>query len=463
MMTDVNVKIYNEIPPSASSGGSDVGSNPMIYSHIEKELLSNPKNIEEVHFALYLFNNRKLYAVLKRLAANCKVTVTSLPLTGYDSRKIKDAQHIYTDIIGSKPKNLNFSLLIFPHMYVWHKAEYAGGTASYSFHIKAGFITYKSGACKLILTSCNMAPGDPYHSETAIVIEDPSCSTPYGKAFKRFFEEIEHLALPWNQYYAEVSNLPKELQQAFDFVFIGKQGLKNWVEEFVDQVFFTGPFIKIKGEGSTHYARKKLVETIRRAENRILVCAQHVHDLAPFNGYTDLTLIAALIEKKVERPAIEVKVLKQVSSAGLADKRRAAFVECHLNYAGVEQRVNKLVHDKFIIADDIVIITTSNFTATQFGWGERAMEYTIKRSFNEVNRVVDKALRLFGHPRDLVSVRPVMSKKRGGRKTKIVKQDIFAEVNGFIIIEDCEVANKLASYFYRLWNHPSSRVIEVPR
>lgn len=459
-VTNVKVRIYNEIP-STSSTGSDVGSNPRIYLHIERELLSSSKDVEEVHFALYLFNNRRLYGVLKRLAASCRVTVTSLPLTGYDRRKIEDAQYIYVDI--ARRKLGNFSLLIFPHMYVWYGAEYAGGSASYSFHIKAGYIMYKNGSCKLILTSCNMAPGDPYHSETAIVIEDPSCNTPYSEAFKKFFEEVERLALPWDQYYAEVSNLPRELQQAFDFVFIGKQGLKDWTEKFVDQAFFTGPFIKIKGEGSTHYARKKLVEIIQKAENRVLVCAQHVHDLAPFNGYTGLTLIGALIEKKRERPNIEVKVLKQVPSRGLADKRRAAFVECHLNYAGIEQKANKLVHDKFIVVDDTVIITTSNFTATQFGWGDRAMEYTVKRDFNEVNKVVDRALKFFGYSKNLVSVRPVMSRKKSEQRTKIIKRDIFAEVNGFIIIEDHEIANKLASYFYRLWNHPSSEVIEIPR
>lgn len=459
--SDMKVRVYSEIPPSTSSTGSDVGSNPKIYEHIKQELLANSENIAEVHLALYLFNNKDLYTVLKRLAERSNVTVISLPLAGYDSRKVMTARAIYADI--AKGGTENFNLLIYPHMYVWYGAEYAEGAASYSFHVKAGYVTYKDGSCKLILTSCNMAPGDPYHSEIAIIIEDDSCCTPYSEAFRMFFNEVEKRSYPWSQYQTKTADLPADLQRAFDFVFIGKHRLTDWTDNFVDHAFFTGPFIKIKGMGSTHYARKKIVEIIKNAERRVLVCAQHVHDLAPFNGYSGSTLISAIIEKKRENPNIDVKVLKQVSSSGLADKRRAAFVECHLNYAGVEQRVNKLVHDKFIIADDTVIITTSNFTATQFGWGERRMEYTVKKKYNQVNQVVNSALSFFNHPVHLVSVRPVRSRRTTEPKTKIVKQDVFAEINGFVIIEEQSLADKLADHFNKLWNHRLSEAIKIPR
>jgi len=457
---DLKVKIYGEVPPLASSEGSSVGSNPKIYNRIKNEILSNVQNIEEAHFALYLFNNIDLLGVLKQVARAGSVTVTSLPLSGYDERKIGRAQKIYDELKGGLE---NFKLLIYPHMYVWYGAEYAGGTPSYSFHVKVGYITYKDGSSKIILTSCNLAPGDPYHSETAVIVDDPSSSTPYSSAFKEFFNQVEQLAIPWSHYSNSVQKLSKQLQLAFDFAFIGKYNLKDWRGRFLDNAFFTGPFITINNMGSTWYARKKIVDLIMSVEKRLLVAAQHIHDIAPFNGYTGETLISAIIEKKGANPSLEVKVLKQVSSKGLADKRRAAFAECHLSYAGIEQKANKLVHDKFVIADDTVLVTTSNFTATQFGWGDHKMEFTIESDYRTVSDVVDVALSLFGHPRDLVTINPSRSRRSMKEKTKVTKLDVFAEVNGFIIIEDESLANALAEYFYKLWNHSLSERVAVPR
>jgi len=464
---DINVKLYTSIPPSADSKGSEFGSNPDIYRAIEKELQLKESDIEEIHLALYLFNNKHLFRTLREIARKSRVVVTSLPLAGYDERKINSAKEIYEKVLELKEHNLNFDLMIYPHMYMWYGAEYAEEGASYSFHVKAGYVLYRDGSCKLILTSCNLSPGDPYHSETAVVIDDLTCSTPYSAAFVEFFKQVEHLAVPWHLYYSSTHNLPKHLQQVFDFTFIGKHGQRNWGESIAEKAFFTGPFIKINGEGSTWYARKRIVELIMSTEKRLLVAAQHIHDIAPFDEYPYKTVIGAIIERKRCKPSLDVKVLKQVPSRGLADKRRAAFVECHLNYAGIEQRANKLVHDKFIVADSTVVITTSNFTATQFGWGEREMAFTVAESTKTVESIVSRAVSLFKYPQNviggLIRVEPVKSRKATSQKVKVVKKDIFAEINGFIVIEDEGLANSLASYFYGLWNHRLSESIEIPR
>jgi len=467
----INARLYTSIPPSADPKGSNYGSNPDIYRAIEKELQARVNDIEEIHLALYLFNNEHLFNVLKNIARKSKVVVTSLPLAGYDKRKIGSATRIYKDAL-SKLNNPNFNLMIYPYMYMWYGAEYAEGGASYGFHVKAGYVLYKDGSCKLILTSCNLSPGDPYHSETAVVIDDSACSTPYGAAFKKFFEQVEQLAILWQSYSKQLvnlssqlnmSNLPEHLQQAFDFAFIGDQGQNNWSASLAGKAFFTGPFITINNMGSTWYARGRIVDLIMSAEKRLLVAAQHIHDIAPFNGYSGETIIGAIIERKRCKPSLEVKVLKQTPSRGLADKRRAAFAECHLNYAGVEQRANKLIHDKFIVADNVVLIATSNFTATQFAWGKRDMKLTVADEYQVVNGVIKMALSLFQHPQGLVSIRHVMSRKLGAKKVEITKKDTFAEVNGFIVIEDERLADELATHFYRLWDHKLSEPIEIPR
>jgi hypothetical protein len=468
MFNDIITRVYTAIPEKAGFTGSDVGSNPEVYYGIEQELKARESDIREIHLALYLFNNLRLYQLIKGLARSRQidVVITSTPLAAYDERKIENARRIYYDVAEfckTPSTRGNFIFLIYPHMYIWHGAEYAEAKASYSFHVKAGYILYKDGSCKLFLTSCNMSPGDPYHSESAVVLEDPSCGSPFSYAFKRFFQELETLAVPWCKYASLIGGLSRELQMVADFVFVGKHGLKDWVEESTNSAFFTGPFIKISGRGSTHFAREKIVETIMEAEKRVLVCGQHVHDIAPFNGYAGPTLIEAIAEKKRNSPDLDVRILKQVSSAGLADKRRAAFAECHLDYAGIKQRVNKLVHDKFIVVDDKVIISTANFTATQFGWGERAMELVVEKGIDHVKTVVNSALQLYGHPQSLVRLNPVRARKTRLQKTKVVKQDVFAEVNAFVIVESAKLAEKFAKHFDNLWKHQLSRDVEILR
>ena len=451
----LNVRVYNRIPRGYSSKGTPYGSNSAIYWDIVQELKRKKEEIEKIRLALYLFNNIHLYRELLGLAKEgVNVTVTSLPLTGYDRRKIEEAQYVYRKVLDEEV----IKLLVFPHMYLWYGAEYAGGRASYSFHVKAGLIKYRDGTSVVFLTSGNLAPGDPTHSETAIFIED-SNSSPYIAAFRLFFDEIEQRAKPWKEYAEQVEGLDHELQQIFDFAFVGGVNLIN---HKITEAFFTAPFINVVGKGSNHYARESIVNLIESAERRVLVCAQHSHDLSPFDNYSGTTIIRALITAKENNPEMDVRVLKQVASSGLADKRRAAFVECHLDHAGVAQRVNKLVHNKFVIADDTVLITTSNFTATQFGWGRRLMEFKTEiKDLSAVEEVVDNACSFFDVPSELV--RPSLTRKvKGKSRVKIVKEDIFSEVNGFVIIENKEVADALAKYFESLWNHGLSSDIVIP-
>jgi hypothetical protein len=454
----VEIRIYGEIPDEYSPQGSDYGSNLKIYHDIINELKEKEELIEELHLALYLFNNLHLLNELIRLASkSVKVVVTSLPLTGYDKRKINAARQVYTAV----PINTSFDLLIFPHMYVWYGAEYAGGGASYSFHVKSGVIKYKDGTAKVFITSGNLAPGDPTHSEVAAFIESDSHS-PYVKPFELFFAEIERRAKPYKDYAHQVGGLSENLQQVFDFAFVGGANPVNYHDNDVSCAFFTSPFINIEGIGSNHYARLRIVKAIKSARRRVLLCAQHVHDIAPFDSFAGETLIKALKGAKASNPSIDVKILKQVSSAGLADKRRAAFVEAHLEYAGIKQRENKFVHDKFIIADDTIIVTTGNLTATQFGWGERQMEFkTGIRDLAKVEEAIKSANFFFGNSPNRVRCR-LIQKRKGKPEVKVIKSDVFSEVNGFVEIRDAELADNLERCFNRLWNHRLSSDIKIP-
>ena len=149
--------------------------------------------------------------------------------------------------------------------------------------------------------------------------------------------------------------------------------------------------------GSNRYASQKIIELLRKAKDKILICSQHFHDAVPFDPNAE-SIVSVLRELKNANPNLEIFVLKQARSVGLADKRREAFVETLFQfYLDVEQRWNRLVHDKFIIVDDKINICTSNYTPTQFAWdNERVMKFKDKEgekhkkidTFSEVNAFV---------------------------------------------------------------------------
>ncbi|MGB9615644.1 MAG: hypothetical protein ACPL3B_09085, partial [Fervidobacterium sp.] len=234
----VEFKIYGRIPDGYSSQGTAYGSNSRIYQDIVDELKQKEESIEEVHLALYLFNNMHLLDELTKLKnRGIKIVVISLPLTGYDKRKIEAAWDVYSAVFRSE-----LELLVYPHMYMWYGAEYAGGGASYSFHVKSGIIKYKDGEAKAFLTSGNLAPGDPTHSETALFIKSELHSQ-FIKPFELFFTEVEQRAKLYKEYSQQVSGLSKQLQQVFDFSFVGNLNPVNYSSNEVAHAFFTSPFI----------------------------------------------------------------------------------------------------------------------------------------------------------------------------------------------------------------------------
>jgi hypothetical protein len=452
------IQIYCRAQSSYDFGGTLYWSNDQIYKDIISELTDRTDNISEVHLALYLFNNNLLYDNLLNIAnGGTKVIVTSLPLMGYNKKKIGEAEKVYKRVIEDK----KIELRIFPHMYKWSGALYAEGGPSYSFHIKAGIISYKDGISKVFLTSGNLAPGDPTHSETAIFLKSPNDS-PIIRSFKLFISQIEDMAEPFKEYTNLIKSYPPELQALFDFCFVGSVNSININPSEAANLFFTAPFMTYGGMGSNHYARERIVDLISSAKRRLLLCAQHSHDVSPFDGYSGKTIINSVVATKKANPGIDVRMLKQVDSSGLSDKRRASFVEAHLDHVGIPQKKNKLVHDKFIVVDDTLIITTANFTATQFGWGNKQMEFDTESSnLDSVQHVITSAEDFFSTPKSCISAR--MTRPRtGAPKANVLKNDIFSEVNAFMVIKNAEATEKLAKYFYVLWNHSLSSDIIIP-
>jgi len=382
------------------------------------DLISELAGAVEVHIAAYLFNSPIYFEALKNLANNgCKIYVTSLPINGYSDKKVpletytekvsgRDmAKHIYEKIYN----NNNMELLIFPHMYMWYGALYAGGGASYSFHVKAVLVKYSNNKYKSILSSGNFMCTDPLHSDNLLVIDD---NHEYNKIFQRFFNDVENIAIPFSNYVERYNSVKND----FDYTFLGNEIDLSCSD--VEKCFFTAPFYNIEGQRSNHYAGKRLVEIIQSAQSRIWICAQHLHDVSTYDGSVENTIVKSIHDLWQSNPSIKLRFLKQVGHSSLSDKRRAAITEILSQFVfKSEQRINKLVHDKFIIIDDTLIVTTSNYTPTQFAAGERKMEMEIDGD-------------------------------------KCVKRDVFSEVNGFVIIPNCpkNLLQDYENHFNLLWN-----------
>jgi phosphatidylserine/phosphatidylglycerophosphate/cardiolipin synthase-like enzyme len=403
-------RVYCELPFKTTLKHAD-GSCPLLLQDLKSEL----KGAKTINAALYLFNNPSLYSFFKNMAASgTDVNVVSLPLRGYTNKKVKieslgktskmiEAEKIYSKVLSEG----HIHLYIFPHMYSWFGALYAGGGPSYSFHVKAFLADFGEKLQKCIISSGNFSTGDPPHSENLLVIENEET---YEKGFNQFFNDLLQRAIPYEKY---LGKGPLD-----DFQFNAKNIMIDIQSDVFSKAFFSSPYYRIDGVGSNHYASQKIIEMLEKAKSRIWICSQHFHDALPFDPDAK-TIVSALKRIKEVNPKLEVLVLKQTTSAGLADKRRAAIVESIFQYyMKVKQRFNRLVHDKFIIVDDDKInVCTSNYTPTQFAWSDK--------------RTVE------------------FKDEKGQKHTKI---DTFSEVNAFAILENVpEVVKQYESHFWRLW------------
>ena len=402
---------YCELPPRTTKKHVD-GSCPRLL----QDLFSELRGAKTINAALYLFNNPRLYSFFEKMAnSGTKVNVISLPLVAYNDKKVKvkdlgntskwaQADKIYSKILSKGC----IDLYIFPHMYVWSGARYAGGGPSYSFHIKAVFADFGKGKQKCVISSGNFATGDPPHSEDLLFVENNQV---YTKAFRRFFKDLLIRSFPYEEYH--------DKNQIDDFLFVAKKTMVNVNRNIFSKAFFTSPFYKIGNMGSNRYASQKIIRLLRKAEERILICSQHFHDISPYDTKA-VSMISALKEIKESNPKIKIYALKQVPSKGwLADKRRAALAEFFFQYQlKAKQRYSRLVHDKFIVVDDDKInVCTSNYTPSQFAWdAEKVMKF---------------------------------KDKKGGISTKV---DTFSEVNAFVILERVpKIVKQYENHFWKLW------------
>jgi hypothetical protein len=411
----MSVRAYCRIPEKKkNTQRSKEGSSPQLLY----DLLSELEGCREIKIAAYLFNNPIYLEKLIQLASEgTAIQITTLPLLGYSNKKLKvdgfeekiSARELAEEAFKQLDKTKGISLSFFPHQYIWYGARYAGGGASYSFHIKAILATSATNKDKCILTSGNFLCTDPYHSDNMLVIEEEE---PYKSTFINFFKDLKKKSIPSSRFYKEFTSYTEEFMVSYS----GEESSLDANKH--RQCFFTAPFINYGEMGSNHFAVNELIKIIMKAKRRIWVCAQHFHDITPFDGERD-SLIGALYRKYQKNKTVKMRFLKQVTYRSLSSKDRAARAEMLFSMVmGAEQRINRLVHDKFIIVDNTLIVSTANYTASQFAYGVRKMDYLDEN------------------------------------KVKHRKVDNFSEVNAFVVLPAANnlILDQYIEHFNNLWD-----------
>lgn len=405
-------RAYFDIP-NVLSGNYSSGSSIKLLNDLVREL----QGAVEIKVSLFLYNNPHLHSFFEGISdQGTHITIYSLPLAGYSTqpvtvyyrnseRNISSSKHEYANKTYDRVKmKKNMNMKIFPHTYLWSKQKYSRGNDLYSLHNKSIMAIFPEDKVKCISSSCNFAFADPKHSENFIVVED--CPNTIAM-FNTYFTLLDQNALP-------IDNYETYSKSNYDCQYIVQP--INVQDSFVC-CYFTAPFIKYNGIGSNNYVQQKIIELLHTAKNRIYVCAQHINDIDSY-GTNKQSIVAKIVKMGSLNENLDIKVLKQTSASHQKQGSRTEKTEIEFGKVkNIQQRRwHPVVHDKFIVVDDTVLVTTANFTPTQFAWQEnRMMEYLINNQSMPI-------------------------------------RNTFSEVNSFHFIRDEEVTNNYNEHFNQLWS-----------
>lgn len=377
-MVHIDVLSANFEIPQTGAAYTDIGSSPNFFKSFTSWLQNNSDKIHTIDISIFLFNNRKFYDVLFELANHgVVVNVYSIPLEGYDRKtaeiidsdtgkslgrhsKYSLAQDVYNEFLQHPHPNMN--LFIFPHTYVRSKnmLRFSRGTLPYSLHIKHFAATLRNGEIVSGLSSSNLAVRDESKIEVAIIAK---LSRAEAHATRDFYVGLRENSIPACQFNPEEN-----------------YHITMRVQPPKSRTMYIAPFYF---ESPVDF-EENLKTMVRNAQDRIIICGQHVcaYDYTIPSRYTNSRsrnrsgksegFLASVLSKI--KAGIDVQILSQTycdqqATHGCREPQNKDafinFVEA-ARHAGCTYYVNEKIHSKFIIIDDITIITTANFTPTQF-------------------------------------------------------------------------------------------------
>ncbi len=359
------------------------GTSPALLRQFMDYLDRNRGRIKSVTLCLYLYNNPKLDLFLKQLAQQgIDVTVISIPLAGYDNQGTSDVYDLdtmrptayrqtkmdYARCIYQQAKQgnyRNFHLCIFPHVYVrsTRMRSFSRGEYPYSLHIKMAYIAFQDKPGTICMSSSNFALRDEVKDDFLLFVEDDrglcQCTEQFLERMKQYAPRIYHFDENGDHLHFRIRKEPPVATR---------------------DLYYLAPFY----DNAQAMAERRLCELIRGARERIYICAQHI---CAYNYRVPMQFsstpmepvhpgfLADVIAKAKE--GLKVSCLSQtfVDAAGntlpgcRAPLNTQAFQEFITKINESENAaydINSSVHSKFLVVDDTVVLTTCNFTPTQF-------------------------------------------------------------------------------------------------
>ena len=402
---------------------NNYGCSPKILQRIMKYFDDNINEIESICISLYLFNNEILFNKLNELAIHgIEVNVISIPLEGYDDSKPKDiyeyetgellykdktkyelAKNIYDKIKNETMSKLN--LYVFPHIYVRSSKmnPFSRGRMPYSMHSKTFYVRMRGNKEAIGLTSSNLAVRDLVKNEVLVIGDGNSFAKEDYSAACQFYIDL-----------IKSSKNIKEFDETHNYSNIME--MKNVL--LSSNSYYIAPFY----DDVQRTVRNRIKEIIDGAKKRIYICAEHICDYETYES-EEYGFLKNVIQKA--RNGIDIRCLSQTfvdENGDNHDQRKPAnirnykiFMKEYIKYPSCKYAVNGNVHSKYIIVDNTLILTTCNFTPTQF---------TYKKDIN-----IERFEKI-----------PGMS-----------YHGTYSEVGCFIVINDATVCNEFVKSFDRIW------------
>lgn len=369
--------MYCKITKNIKNEYTDLGCSPEFATDLINWLNSVESNAEELHIALYLFNNPALWNAIETMAQKgCKVFIYSIPLEGYDndkpisiySEKTKEnlgqktklsfAEQIYQEAKKNRNPNLHFN--IFPHLYLRSPRlkKFSRGLFPYSLHCKTLLLRLRNGESFIGITSSNLAVRDAQKIELGFVSK---LNTAGLTSATNFFEGLKANSIPI-----------LDFDENKDYSHFEIKKSPNTEKS---NLMFIAPFFY----DSANIFEENVETIISKATERIIICAQHVCSYKyKYYNYD--------IKNEETRPGFLTKVLEKASkvptkiiSQTYVDENGQTY-GCRkpenkyqfMNFikearlSGCKYYTNPNIHAKYIVVDNSVLITTCNFTPTSF-------------------------------------------------------------------------------------------------
>lgn len=377
------VNEWGFFPEYASSDKyTSLGCSPELMTRLIDWLHSLKGKAAQIDVALYLFNNRELYKALYDLAeASCRVTVYSIPLEGYDNScpvpiydaetyraigektKYQLANELYSDIIANAPHC--FALRIVPHMYLrsCRVKPFSRGEMPYSLHCKSLLVQNKDGTYYAALTSSNLAVRDASKHEVAFVARLDN------------HEVVSSVDFYEGLYENSIDIRTFDSKKDYSHYRVKKRAIPH-----KSHFMYLAPFY----HDSAKQFGVNVSTIIKNAKKRIIVCAQHIsayeysYERAytaagePYGTIRTNGFLRDVLRKSTEGVATFFLSQTYADVKGNYDGRKPKNGRAFSEFIFAAEKsnccyfVNKNVHSKFIVVDDVVLITTCNFTPTQF-------------------------------------------------------------------------------------------------